>query len=239
MSRTEIPTRPPRSVGVARPPRHSVVADAVLAGVALPFVGFAVADLGTPGWSPVERMVSHYVHAPGVGPLVPAGLLALAVASAGLLRLAAARTRGGGAGLWLLGIWSAAVLVGGIFPTDPYGQWDRPLSPAGMVHGIAGLTAFTVLPVAAVLLTRVWRRDPRWRPVSRAVTASTVLCVVAFLGFAVTGVDVMTEGASLTFGGYESVAGLAERVMLWSYALWLGTVTVGLRRLVRQDRSNR
>ncbi|GIG90311.1 DUF998 domain-containing protein [Plantactinospora endophytica] len=236
MSRAESPIRPVRPVGVRRAPRHDVVADAVPVGLVLPFVGFAVADLGTRGWSPVERMVSHYVHAPGVGWLVPVGLLTLGVASAGLLRLAVARTEGGRTGLWLLGVWAVAVLVGAAFPTDPYGQWDRPPSPAGTVHGLAGLTAFAVLPVAAVLLTRVWRRDPRWRSVHRMLTVSTVLCVLGFLGFAVIGVDVMTDGPALTFGRYESVAGLAERVLLWSYALWLCTAATGLHRIVRQER---
>jgi hypothetical protein len=45
------------------------------------------------------------------------------------------------------------VLLGAVLPADPYGQWDQPPTPAGLVHGITGLTAVTVLPAAAVVLT--------------------------------------------------------------------------------------
>ncbi|WP_203862758.1 hypothetical protein [Plantactinospora mayteni] len=41
----------------------------------------------------------------------------------------------------------------------------------------------------------------------------------------------MTVVPSLTFGGYESVVGFAERQTLWSYALWFGTVALGPRRM--------
>ncbi|WP_422773833.1 DUF998 domain-containing protein [Plantactinospora sp. WMMC1484] len=240
MSRTDttVPTRSAQRTRATAPAartagrrRRRVAADAILAGLALPLAGFGVADLVNPGWSPVERMVSFYVHAPRAGWLIPTGALVLAAASAGLVRLAATHTRGGRTGLWLLGLWCAGLLVVGIFPTDPYGQWDRPPSPAGMVHGLAGLTAFAALPMAAVLLSRAWRRDARWRPVAAALAGSAALSALAFLGLvAITG-DVMAGGPSLTVGGYESVAGLAERVLLWSYALWLGTAAIGLRRM--------
>ncbi|MFY1672483.1 DUF998 domain-containing protein [Plantactinospora sp. WMMB334] len=245
MSRTDTndPTRSARPARATAPAtstigraRRRVAAAAVLAGLALPLAGFGVADLVNPGWSPVERMVSYYVHAPRAGWLIPAGALVLAAASTGLLRLAAPRTRGGRTGLWLLGVWCAGLLAGGLFPTDPYGQWDRPPSVAGAVHGVAALTAFAVLPVAAVLLTRVWRRDIRRRPFAAVLTGAAALTVLAFLGFVVIGGDVMAGGPSLTVGGYESVAGLAERVLLWSYALWLGTAAIGLRHMPRQGR---
>ncbi|MFY1687136.1 DUF998 domain-containing protein [Plantactinospora sp. WMMB782] len=246
MSRTDPRSRPHRTADLGGGPRlprpggrtgtasaasRTRVADATAVGLALPFVGFAMADLGAAGWSPVERMVSHYVHAPRVGWLIPVGLLVLSAASAGLLRLAAGRTRGGRVGLGLLGVWSVAVGVGAVFPADPYGSWDRPPSPAGLVHGTAGLVAFGVLPAAAVLLVRVWWRDPRWRRARPALAVSTVLVVAALLGFVVVGVDVMTDGPSFTVGDYAGVAGFAERVLLWSYAGWLGTVAISLRRM--------
>ena len=36
----------------------------------MPLIGFAVADVINPDWSPAEAMISHYVHAPYGGWLV-------------------------------------------------------------------------------------------------------------------------------------------------------------------------
>ena len=105
--------------------------------------------------------------------MIPVGVLSMAVASATLTWLAAAYTRGGRAGLALLSVWTAALLVSGVFPTDPPGQWDEPPTMPGALHGIGGLLAFTALPAAAVALSRVWRRDPRWAPVAGALAVTT------------------------------------------------------------------
>jgi hypothetical protein len=181
-----------------------------------------------PDWSPVEMMVSHYVHA-RAGWLITVALLSLAVASAVLLRLAATRTTGGRLGLGLLGVWAAAALLGGLFPADPYGQWDQPPTPSGLVHGTAALIAFLVLPAAAVVLTRTWLRDPRWRPVARALTCTAALTVATFAALVVAFADVQ-GGPSLSAGPWESLIGLAERLALWSYVAWLATAAIGLRR---------
>jgi hypothetical protein len=85
------PTTGPRS---RRAGRRIAVAG-VLGGLALPLVGFAVADSVNADWSPVEVMISHYVYAPRGGWLVPIGVLSLAVASGALAWLVAAHTRGG------------------------------------------------------------------------------------------------------------------------------------------------
>lgn len=205
-------------------------ADAVLTGLAGYLVAAGAADLANPDWSPVEFMVSHYVHATA-GWLITVALLSLAAASALLLWLAAGRTTGGRLGLWLLGVWTAGVLLGGVFPTDPYGQWDQPPTPAGMVHGTAGLLAVVVLPAAAVVLTRTWRRDPRWQPVARALTWTAALTVTTVAGLIVAFVDVL-GGPSVSAGPWESLVGLAERLTLWSYVAWLATAALGLRHII-------
>lgn len=110
----------PRGPGAIPPPvgprSGRRVADGVLAGLALSLIGFAVADAINPEWSPVEVMISHYVHAPRGGWLIPAGVLGLAVASAPLTWLVAVSTRGARRGVALLGVWTAALVVGGVFP---------------------------------------------------------------------------------------------------------------------------
>lgn len=211
--------------------RERVAFDAVIFALCGYPVASVAADLMNPHWSPVERMVSYYVHA-RAGWLVTVALLSLSVASAVLLRLAVHRTQGGRAGLWLLGTWTIAVLLGGVFPVDPYGQWDRPPTPAGVVHGLAGLIAFVSLPTAAVALTRTWRRDPRWPPVTRPLIVATVVTTTTFLAWLVAFIDVQS-GPSLSAGRWESLVGLAERLMLWSYVAWLAIAAVGLRRTTR------
>lgn len=234
MFRTEPATRGPRSHrpgSVSRTARRIAV-DGALGGLALSLTGFTLADLVNPRWSPAETMISHYVHAPRGGWLIPLGTLVMAVASAALLWVAAACTRRGRTGAVLLGVWTAGLLVAAGFPTDPPGRWDQPPSIAGMLHGVAALLAFAALPAAAVLLGRVWRRDPRWRPVAGGLAVTTALTVAAFVLFLVTFVDVQ-GGPSLSVGPWATVTGLAERVMVWAYAGWLAVVAGGLRRIAR------
>ncbi|MDI6098703.1 DUF998 domain-containing protein [Actinoplanes sp. NEAU-A12] len=232
------PSRGSQSVHPATAPPsprtgRRIAVDSVSGGLALPLIGFAVADLINPDWSPAEAMISHYVHAPHGGWLIPLGTLVMAAASGTLTWLAAAYTRGGRAGLALLGVWTAGLLVAGVFPTDPPGQWDQPPTMASTLHGVAALLAFTTLPAAVVVLSRVWRRDPRWRPVAGGLAVTARLSVAAFVLFMITFFDVM-GGPSLAVGAWSTVTGLAERVMVWTYVGWLAVAAAGLRRIVRE-----
>ncbi|HEX8628819.1 MAG TPA: hypothetical protein VF755_11675 [Catenuloplanes sp.] len=61
-----------RSIEPATAPRwphtaRRIAVDGIPGALALPLIGFAVADLINPAWSPVEAMISHYVHAPRGG----------------------------------------------------------------------------------------------------------------------------------------------------------------------------
>lgn len=232
MFSTDLPATASRPPGAAR----RIAVGGVLSGLALSLLAFAVADLVNPAWSPVETMISHYVHAPRGGWLIPAGTLVLGVASAASTWLIAAYTgRGTGrgrAGVALLGVWSVALLVAAVFPTDPPGRWDQPPTVAGMLHGSAAMLAFAALPAAALVLGRVWRRDPRLRPLRGAAAVATALSITAYLLFMVTFVDVH-DGPSLAVGGWETLTGLAERSMVWAYAGWLAVVACGLRRIAR------
>jgi hypothetical protein len=230
----------PRGPGAIQPATASrsprtgrrIAVDGVLGGLALPLIGFAVADVINPDWSPAEAMISHYVHAPRGGWLVPLGTLSMAIASGMLTWLAAAYTRGSRAGLALLGVWAAGLLVAGVFPTDPPGRWDQPPTTAGTLHGVAALLAVAALPTAAVVLSRVWRRDPRWHPVAGGLAVTAALAAAAFALFMITFFDVM-GGPSLAVGTWSTVTGLAERVMVWAYVGWLVVAAVGLRRITR------
>jgi hypothetical protein len=197
--------------------RRSIPVLAALGGYLL----FSItADLINPGWNPAETMVSHYVHAPRAGWLIPAALACLATAGALLTRLIGPAGRPGRV---LLRIWTVAVLAGAVFPADPPGRWDQPPTVAGLVHGLAALTAFTVLPAAALTLTLTRR------PVSGPAAVTAALTVLTYLLLVAAFVDVQ-DGPSLTVGAAESLIGLAERVALWAYVAWLAATAAGARR---------
>jgi hypothetical protein len=228
-SRGSQPVQPAAAPPIAR----RIAVDGVSGALALSLIGFATADLINPDWSPAEAMISHYVHAPHGGWLIPVGTLMMAVASGTLTWLVAAYTRGGRAGIALLGVWTAGLLVAGGFPTDPPGQWDKPPTTAGTLHGVAALLAFATLTAAAVVLSRVWRRDPRWRPVAGGLAVTTALVVAAFALFMITFFDVQ-GGPALAVGPWSTVTGLAERVMMWANVGWLAVAAAGLRRITRE-----
>ena len=101
------------------------------------------------------------------------------------------------------------------------------LSPAGLVHAIAGQIAFVCFGVAAPLITRSLRRHGWAGPVMGAARISAVASV-AGLAFALT----------VTALGLFSLFGLAERVMLPAYTAWL-TLTILYARAHPQPRSPR
>jgi hypothetical protein len=200
----------------------------ILFGLGAAPVAIAVADLANPQWSWVELAASHFVNG-RAGWLIMVAGVCVAAGSASLIGPAAAYTRRQRTGLWLLGVWSVGMLIAGLVPADPPGQWDNS-STANTVHGIGGLGAFLALPAAAVLLTRAWCRDERWRRMHRPLAVMAAASVLTLCAFAVAWVDVI-DGPWLRVGPYPTVLGLLERVMIWSYVGWLAIVAVALHRI--------
>jgi hypothetical membrane protein len=100
------------------------------------------------------------------------------------------RTLGGGkgavAGPVALAIFGTALVVAGIFTTDPGLGYPAGVSapasptPHGMVHALAGLFAFVSLGVACFVLARRFAGDARWRGWA-AYSVLTGVVVVASL----------------------------------------------------------
>jgi hypothetical protein len=108
-----------------------------------------------PDMDPADVAVSYYMNGRlgwvlGLG-LVVLGIGSLALAAGIRALLGDARPR---AGLWLFALWAIGAIIGGIFPPDPYGQWDRPPSVPGMIHGVAGIVAFLAFSPGAWLLSK-------------------------------------------------------------------------------------
>jgi hypothetical protein len=204
----------------------NVAAGTAAAMMGVTAAGLCLADLLNPQWSPVEEMLSHYVHG-RAGWLTVAALACAAIGSAVLADLARQVLPDATAGRMLLGVWTAAVTVGAAFPADPPGQWDRPPSAAGLVHGLAALVAFLVLPVAVVLLTRAASTLPgsALDPVLRGLAGACLVSTAVFLYAAIEVLD----GPSIAAFGHPKLVGLLERITLGVDLAWLAVLAIRLR----------
>ena len=111
--------------------------------------------------NPLRRTISEYAFSE-YDWLFNSGVLALAAGSAAVL-VALVRTGlvpAASTAAALLATWSAALVLVVAFEKI---DWSVGPSLGGYVHRYAGLIAFTSLPVAALLVARRWRADPRER----------------------------------------------------------------------------
>jgi Protein of unknown function (DUF998) len=178
-----------------------------------------------PELSPYNEAVSYYVHG-AHGWLLTVGLLSWGFGSVALLLglTRTVRTRVGNAGLWGLALWSVGVIFGGLFRADPPGQWDKPPSMAGLIHGNAALIAFIALPIAAFLLSRGIRRAPEWRAVTGILYALAITTAVSLIAFFASLLPVFISP------GPPMLLGLTERILLIAYVAWLCVAAIGLLR---------
>lgn len=207
--------RPGTGHSVRGMPIENVLPRAVaVIGLLTAATAVTVVDTTNPQWSWVEVPASNFVHG-RFGWLVPLALISLAVAAAIVVALAHDRSR------WALAVFSAGVFLAALVPAGEPGAWAES-SMSNTIHGVAGITALSALPLAVVLLTRAWR------PAGRALSISRWLVVAAFMGFAATWIDVL-GGPGLSAGPYSTVVGLAERALLCAGAVWLAIALFELR----------
>jgi hypothetical protein len=197
-----------------------------LAAMGLTGVGvFTVATLALhdvqPDLSPLEEAVSYYVHG-RQGWLLTFGLLSLGLGSLALVIALSMRMTRSRFGLILLGTWSAGVILGGLFAADPPGNWDRPPSASGTIHGLAAMVAFAALPAAAVVLTRSFRHDAGWRELQRTIGLLTVAVVLSYVAFVASLAPVFIRP------GPPVLLGLTERILIVACLAWLSAVGIGL-----------
>ena len=172
-----------------------------------------------PELDPVDVAVSYYMNG-RLGRMLGFGLVVLGFGS---LALAAGlrpmpgkgRVR---AGLGLLVVWAIGAIIGGLFPPDPYGQWDRPPSVAGMIHGVAGLLAFLAFSPAAWLLSRDTSTWTSNTGPARALAPLAGLSLLALLVQFVCMAPVFADRAPYALG-------LVERLLLALNLGWIGTAS--------------
>jgi hypothetical protein len=156
--------------------------------------------LATPRVDPLAFTVSDYVALPGGYALLAVAALALGLVG---VALAAAARRAAPAAravpVLLLG-WSAALLLVGLFPTNPPGV---PADLAAGVHRYAGALAFAALPLAVWLLGRALR-NRALRGLAVAVGAAAGAFLVAHVP-TVLAIDTAGSPGFPLLGGVERV----------------------------------
>ena len=186
-----------------------------MAGAALCSASIVLMHLVQPALSPVDVAVSYYMNG-RLGPALGIGLVALGIGSLSLAAGFRAVTGGTapGAGFWLLLVWAAGCVAGGLFPPDPYGHWDQPPSTAGMIHGMAGVLAFLAFSPAAWLLSKRIEGGPAADARPRLLARLAGLSLLVLLAFFVCLAPVFADRAPFALG-------LVERVLLGVNVGWV------------------
>jgi hypothetical protein len=176
-----------------------------------------------PELSPLTEAMSYYVHG-AHGWLLTVALLSIGAGSLALTVGLAMQLDGRGAriGLGFLTVWSIGVILGGVFVADPPGNWERPPSLPGAIHGIAAMVALAAFPPAAVLISRSFRRHSQTGRVGSLVCVLAASSVIGYIAFMSSLVPVFIRP------GPPVLLGLTERILLAVYAAWLGVAAAGL-----------
>jgi hypothetical membrane protein len=201
-----------------------------LIGIACFIMAVLALHLLQPQLSPVNEAMSYYVHGPQ-GWLISFALVALGVGSLALTVSIALEAVGASArfGVLMVGVWGVGAVLGGVFAADPPGQWHKPPSVAGAIHGIAALIALTALPIGAVSLSYgsfVSTADDR----SRAAAVFATATAVAYIAFMVSLLPVMIRP------GPPVLLGFTQRILFVAYLAWLGNVAIEKLRARRAER---
>ena len=204
-----------------------------LAGVGVFVLTVALMHVVQPRFNPVDVAVSYYLNG-RLGWLLGAGLIAFGAGSLSLavaLRHALAPMRAG-AGLWLLAIWGVGAIVGGIFPPDPYGQWDQPPSLSGMIHGGSALVAFVAFPPAAWLLSRRLAVHPAFATRAGLLQGLAGLSAGSLIVFFFCLAPVFQDRPPFALG-------LVERVVLVIYVAWTVAAALSVQHMGARHRASR
>jgi hypothetical membrane protein len=201
----------------------------LVAGVIGPlfFIGtFLIEGITRPGYSAWRHYVSQLATGDGgwvqVANFLVCGTLVTCFAIG--LRQALGSGRASVAAPILLGLFAAALIVAGIFVTDPALGYPvgAPLihTAHGMIHGLAGLAAFTLLPAAAFTMASRFSADPstrRWAVYSMSVGLLMIACFIAS-----TFVSVLDERGVLP----NAPTGFLQRIAIIAGWTWISMLAL-------------
>jgi hypothetical protein len=203
-------------------PRSLALAGIAAVVVAMGMIGALHVTGPSADLDPMRRTISQYALLE-TGTVFNVAVVVLAAGSAAtllaLIRTALVPVRSGAALALLL--WSVGLAAVVYFPKH---NWSVGPSIEGTIHRYASVLAFISLPVAALLIGRLWRGDARWH---RHATGSTVLGVLALLCFAPIAVAFALHPftgvpwwRAIPLGGVERLLALVEVVTVVYLGFW-------------------
>ena len=157
-------------------------------GPLLFIVVFLIEGFTRPGYSPWRNYVSQLATGDGGWVQVVNFLVcgSLVVVFAIALRQALRGSRGAIGAPILFALFGTALLVAGIFVTDPTLGYPAGAAQVhtvhGMVHGLAGLAAFSLLPASAFVMAWHFASTPgsrRWALYSAGIGILIIACFIA------------------------------------------------------------
>jgi len=182
-----------------------------LVGPSLFIVVFLLEGFTRPGYSQWRHYVSQLATGPGgwvqVANFFVCGTLviAFAIGLGGASKSIAAPI--------LIGLYGASLLVAGAFSTDPALGYPPGAVDAhtthGMIHGLAGLGAFSLLPAATFVLAAWFGRhgSRRWMWYSLAVGMTMIVAFIASNVFST--MDMTGRMANAPTGFFQRIAIIA------------------------------
>ena len=191
---------------------------ATLGAVIYTFGALLVLHFLRPEYDPVLRVISNYAVGP-YGFLMTSAFFAIALSMLSLTFaihkgvVPAGRSR---AGLILLTAAGVGFLIVAIFPTDVTPD-DSPTTTVGAIHILASVTSLLLFIVAALLLSRRFRKDSTWLSFRRTPLRLALACLAAFIAF------FAIKAANLPIGG------VGQRVLVITVLLWLSVTGNHLR----------
>ena len=168
-----------------------------------------------PEIDPARNPISEYA----IGRLGWLAVLGFLASAAAYTCLAAAlrhglRDRLGRIGLFMLCYCALATAVVGLCVADPVTTPMSELSAIGRVHVVAGISAFVVLPVAAVAINMSLSRTIAWAGSRKLLIATGLLPTIGFI-------TLVALVATVT-----PAEGWPPRLMFLSYAAWLIAIAI-------------
>jgi len=192
------------------------IATVAIVGVAYFVVIIVVLHFLRADLNPIRRPTSEYAVGP-YGFLMTSAFFSISLASFALvigLHQGISQRARSQVGLGLLGIWGVGVLIAMTFPIDVEGA---PQTISGTIHGINGRLAFLSLTAGAILVSRRFKQDERWRPFHRTAVLLSLVMLAAFIATFV----------NLATGAW--FAGLGQRIFLAAFATWFFLTATRLR----------
>lgn len=135
------------------------------------------------------------------------------------------------AGMILLVIIAALILLSGPFVMDPAGTPQDQKTLHGTVHGIFGGLVFVLMPISIFTFLRSFRADPKWHNLYRWTLAIGIFDALAVLVF-----TIASKAPSLV-SLFSPWIGLIQRTALIPFMIWLFIVAVTELKRIRSIKS--